>query len=403
MTDLESRLKEAFESRAAAVRPSPDAAADNRHRVRRATRRRHAALACAAAATVAAVTVPMAVSAHLPISRITSGTTSGALVKKKGDPADLTKKSVPVEVPASPAGPMVPVALSPDGSFLARFGSELWQIGAPLTRGQPRPGKSTRLYSLERAFPSAKNPQPNSRYAITPQARIYAFQDGMSCANAAGEVKAGYGPIDTRYGVWADGTHVVYTEQPWAIRAYRLCGHASPKDAETLATSDMLARAHAFPVALSDPTLFYLDSTKLTTLNEIDLSTTPPRFARSLPVPRAMLPAKTSDIGRTWVAAATKQTLAWVNGRTLYLKDRMNGSSDAPVSVDHLPTMSGTSQLTVGNDVIAYSVTDSRGRVGSFVYDLRTHERVVWPGRVFAAGDWLLWQDGRTAKLAKVR
>ncbi|MCP2338230.1 hypothetical protein [Actinomadura rupiterrae] len=411
MIDIEGRLKEAFDARAATVRPGPNPAAENRYRVHRATRRRRAAMACAAAAAVIAVTVPMAVSGGLPDSHVATNRAADALVKKSGDPADFTGAPAPFEIPTSASGRLTPVALSPDGSFLGRIGQQLWALGPRSIAKEA--GVPQKLFSAVAATSRiSATTLATTGFGITPRARVF-LQRGLGASAsltcsvtppATTGMAGGVDGIDPTRPVWLDGDHLVYAEpNGGATRLLISCDRASFGQQTGEGGATWFDKAHAIPVALADPTLFYLDSTNLTTLNQVDVNALPPGSGTRHVLDRRFLPAKASDVGRTWVAGATKRTFAWVDGDSLNIVDRTAREPWTPKTIRPIPKMSGTGQLTVGDHVIAYTVTNARGRVGSFIYNMRSGKRITWPGRVYAAGDWLLWQDGGTAKIAKVR
>ncbi|WP_026411456.1 hypothetical protein [Actinomadura oligospora] len=395
MNDIEDRLRTAFETQAATVRPTPDAATENQRRVRRSDRRRRALIACT-------VTSALVIA---PLVALTTGkgTThrarpalgaSSSLVEAVGDPKDLTGPPPPFAIRDTAPTPAMPVALAPDGSVMALLGRKLWLLGPSRgdgLRSAPVPEPT----SLER--PDVKQAVA---YGTSTQARVLVDARGeMTCVDASGKRTTSY--ASNASGVWTDGVSAVVRLRSGAVQVSGRCPAQKVAEDRSKSGYDALRLDGATPVALW--------GTRLTAVNnrgevlQYDLTSGPPTKAETRPLPISDS-IRLDDGGAPLLySAANATTAVWVNGRSLSTVKAGHNAVTSYVRLPEALDVGKGGQLTLGRDVVAFTVTDALGRVGSFVYDLRTGRRITWPGRVLAAGDWLVWQDGKDMNLAKVR
>ncbi|MFC5186270.1 hypothetical protein [Actinomadura harenae] len=402
MNDIETRLRGAFATRAATVRPGLGAAAENRRRVRRATHRRRALLGGASVVSVLAVGLPVVLGAGGSPKSGSALAGTAPLFRAQGDPESLTISPAPNAIPGELVGvPSTPVALGTDGSFLSLFKDQLWLLGPNDKRPLPR---MSATLDRSKAAPAAVAARPAGAFAVSPSATLSVDSEGtLTCIDRkTGDSTSFPRFVDLSRDLWNDGRRLVLTQRGGTLRTFAGCpDHPSPYSRDT-ALAHVFADANFTVVASSAPAMFALtDNGRLATFTTRG-STLPRRTGWYL-LPPEGAPARTADIGRTWVAGANGTTFAWANGRTLgtfaWTSLRQGPTLRLPAEFD----ASGGRELTVGRDVLAYTVTDQRGRTGSFVYDLRDGHRILWPGRVIAAGTWLLWQKGKETRLGEVR
>lgn len=399
MNDIEDRLRTAFETRAATVRPSPDAAPENRHRVRRVTRRRHTLVACAVASALAIAPLVALTADKGTFQRARPALEAPSpLVKAVGNPVQLTESpSPPISIPVAMASaPAVPVALASDGSFMALLGRELWLLG-------PSRGDGTRQAPVPvptRATQADVNrPDRTIAYAMSPQARVFVDRRGaMTCVDASGSHATLYDPNSS--GIWADGSNVVVRLRSGAVQLSGGCPASAIAGGRTQDNYDVLRSDGTTPIGLWGP--------RLTTVGyrgdvrEYDLVFSRPTAVGFQQFPMTNL-ARLDDGTPAVYSASSTTANVWVSGGSLFTVEPRTSAVQAYARMPKALDAGKGGQLTVGSAVAAFTVTDPHGRVGSFVYDLRTGRQIIWPGRVFAAGDWLLWQDGENVRLARVR
>ncbi|MEV5575145.1 hypothetical protein AB0L06_34340 [Spirillospora sp. NPDC052269] len=407
MNDIEDRLRTAFATQAATVRPTPDAATENNRRVRRSVRRRYA-LTAGAVASVLAVAIPVALTtggrAHGAAPTLAS---SGPLVKAQGNPQDLTGPTGPFQLPAAKAHvPATPMALAPDGSFLARLGNQVWLLGP--SRGTdvrkppvPSPKRLDAPDTYQHAEHEIGSPVAS---AMSPQARVLINSRGeLMCVDARGKRVTSYAPASRTRGVWTDGRNAVVSAPTGTLQVSGGCPDPAAVRNRTEGFNNTLRLNKATPLALRGSLLVTAVPSSGRVV-EYTLPYTPPRIAVVDQLPKGAGPIRLTEDGSPLLyTAANTTTSVWVNGRSLLTLGLNHHEAGPSLRLPKALDVGEDGQLTVGDHVIAYTATDSGGRVGSFVYDLRTGRQIIWPGRVFAAGGWLLWQNGDGMQLGQVR
>ncbi|MER6943743.1 hypothetical protein ABT294_06935 [Nonomuraea sp. NPDC000554] len=176
------------------------------------------------------------------------------------------------------------------------------------------------------------------------------------------------------------------------------------------------------PVAFSYPDVFVVDPHKADGLRQIDVDSGSVVAERPLPEGVGVRPAG-AQRWQLWLAAANRDTFAWVVDSVLRTADRATWQvtearrglptatelnwggrmESTGEKIDMHPHLYGS--LTMGNRLIAYSAVDLVAETGwrSVVYDPRSGQSFELRGLVYAAGDWLVWPDGASYRLARVR
>lgn len=406
MNGIEDRLRDAFGAQADSVRPHAGVHAEHARRIRRASVRRMITIPAVAAATAAAV-----VAAPLTLPAVLDGEQGTLGIGRP--PADLVDKSTIVTIPGEvPGGARFqPEALGSDGSVVGRTpDSRVWKAGS----------KGGALRPLGVRAEGGLSTGPGFTTWIAPGT------SELICRTADGHTReiAPQGANPERP-VLTDGTVIIgndVMDQPFIATGCDDVG----KLVEGPQGSNGYSKAFAYP------TLFAVSpSAKDHGLRMLDVRNA--RFTdRGLPTgvrPQKLTPidggkkkpplerggVKTSTGSKglhmykagpepTWYAAATDRYFAWAVDDRLWIVDRKTWKPAITINREQPMTKEqrAAARLTAGDDVIAYSAA---GR--SNVYDPRpdtpSKRSYLWDGLVLAAGDWLLWSDGRDYRIGRVR
>lgn len=398
MNDIEDRLRGAFGARADTVRPHSGAHTENARRIRRARTRRTVTVPAVALATAAAIAA-----APLTVPGLLDGARNALDGGTGRSPGDLVDEATVVTIPGTlPGGAAFrPRALGQDGSVVGRTADgRVWTAGAE--GGEPSPLGVRAQTGLATG--------PGLVTWIAPE------EWGLHCRTPQGRTRVigrhGTSPHDP---VLVDGGVIIAHDvmgQPYSSTG---CDDLGRGIENRIGGSLGHARAFAYP------TLFTADLSNEHVLREIDVRTD--RVVREHPLPAGVrplkirAPAKIIDMeGKTgrrfqipgsrvedrqkWHAAANDRYFAWAVGGRLRITDRKGWKTVADVRATRRPTeeQKAAARLTAGDRVIAYTV-DGR----SIAYDTESETPHRWQGAVLAAGDWLLWRDGRDYRLGRVR
>ncbi|WP_131738291.1 hypothetical protein [Actinomadura roseirufa] len=416
---IEERLRNAFGAQAETIHPHPGARAENIRRIRRARSSRTMTIpAAAAAVAAAAITGPVAL--HGITDRGPSGASAG--------PGGLVDPSTIVRISTRLPGKAVfaAEALGTDGSVVGRSADgQVWRAGP---RGGVPAGLGVRAQgglATGPGFVTWIAPGGWELHCRTP--------GGASRAITPDDAARVIGPQGTTpdLPVLASGGFVVGSDvmdQPYAVR-----GCAAPGRMVESPGKGVPGRA----VAFAYPTLFAVN-TYYRVMREVDVRTQ--RIVREHPLPTGVRPPDRNEVThltrkpgitgnekgssgqeegealrvlkgkveasetqerRAWQAAAGDGYFAWMTDGVL----RVAARGDWKEKIIPLGTAAGApraltrARLTGGDRLIAITVPGAR----STVYDTRTGTRTDYPGEVYAAGDRLLWRDGRDYRQAEVR
>jgi hypothetical protein len=174
-------------------------------------------------------------------------------------------------------------------------------------------------------------------------------------------------------------------------------------------------------VAFSHPDLFVVEPGNADGLRQVDVESG--TVVAQHPLPEGVKVRTGGPDGwQVWVAAANRDTFAWVVDDVLRTVSRdtweSSGSMRVPSALEYergsviiggrtmpsRPRLGG--ELTAGNRLIVYSAKvelEDEINVRSVIYDPRSGQSFETVGQAYAAGDWLLWQDGDTFRLGRVR
>ncbi|MGI8331251.1 hypothetical protein ACRYCC_14900 [Actinomadura scrupuli] len=414
MSDIETRLRDAFETHAGTVRPHAEARAENRRRVRRSRIRRRSALS-AAVATGVLVTGGVAGLREEPgTAGPGTDSLSSGLRRLTGSPAPATL--IRGRLPGGAA--FHADTLGADGSVLGRSAdSAVWKAGPYETRPVPLGirargglgiGRGLLTWIEPGAFDLKCRSSDGRTRTISPQS---ADPDG---------------PLWVQDGVviWQDVMH-----QPFVAKGCAAPGRIVPGD-----ESDPTDKSVGDMVAVDYPTLFSVNPINGPRMKQVEAPTgrvmgmlpLPAGVRVPVPVPYVELTPARPVVTRTprphetpavvelptfveqprlWSAAAGHGVFAWAVDGVLRLTHD-GASRTRPLVVPARlpkPKREGQTTVTVGNRFVVYSTTTTQGRAHSVVYDLRTRTTMTWPGEARTAGDWLLWRDGTDYRLAHVR
>ncbi|MFC6886250.1 MULTISPECIES: hypothetical protein [Actinomadura] len=387
MTDtIEERLREAFDARAAAVPTHPRALADNRRRLRRAEIRRAALVPCVAAGAAAAVIVPFG--AHA----LKDG---DANALGHGDPGALVDPATVVRIPARlPDGrPFRVDALGPDGTVAGRTpDAQLWR--ADRKGGTPEALNARAQGGVSAGEGSVTWIAPGS-YALECATAGRPRQVLADDAGSGRPVLMDQGTI-----AWNDVMDQPYVASGCAAKRRILPNHG------------LGVLGHA--VALNGSTLFAADLMNDRVLREIDVRSGAIKAEHALPegvrpngkrsvggsahergsIPPPVVTVLTAE--QRWQAAATGRWFAWSVDGVLRVADRTTWRQ--VVRTARVPAASGA-KLTAGDRLVVLST----GKGRSVLYDTATGETTVQDGEAYTAGGWLLWRDGGSYRLGRLR
>lgn len=233
---------------------------------------------------------------------------------------------------------------------------------------------------------------PPDRYlwimAVDGDTHVWPDGESLKCADGAdrGRVRV----LDRRWGgrmsFYADGGAIVWTREDGRVRVAQGC-HGRVRKLPANGVLDAVAYPYAF-VRDTDG------------LRQVDV-----RDGQAQLVPGAppLISSPTAFVPMTLAANAT--LVAWGEAATVTTLDRVTGARrlykpDLPLAGNPM-YFTG---LTAGNRLLAYSMWhQDSGAAYSVVLDPRTGRTAAVHGRVWAAGDWLVWQDGGDYKIARVR
>ncbi|MDL4821575.1 hypothetical protein [Actinomadura opuntiae] len=399
MNGIEERLKDAFGARADAVRPHPGARAENARRIGRSrTRRRVAAPAVAVTAVAAAVAAPTV----LPEASHRAGPNAATGVRSPGNLVDpSTIVTIPAALPGGAA--FTPDALGADGSVVGRTADGRVYTAGP-KGGRPRPlgVRAEGGLAAGKGFVTWIAPGSWKLSCRTSRGRTGVI--GPQGATPADPVLVGGGAV-----IGDDPMN-----QPFVATG---CGDAG----RTVANhgKGMLGQALAFTY----PTLFVADTMNDKVLREIDVRTD--AIVREHPLPPGVRPLKltgksgnggerraVSGTGpeQKWRAAANGDYFASLVDGTLRIVARDGWKTVTALDQGKArgAKADGGTRLTAGDHLIAYTNAGVSGVIDTGALEsARKHPTgirfAVVQGPVLAAGDWLLWRDGRAYHLGRVR
>jgi hypothetical protein len=392
MDDVESRLGDVLGDPGRTVPPADLADRVLRGVAVRRRRRRALAFAAAACAVALAVAVPVA---WRPVGG--EGQTVANSVTGLGDLVDLPG-SVALAVEAPNSGDFFPEALGEDGSVLGRSskGKDLWESGpegGPLrpldavSGGTPATGPGVRVWPGTNIVAPLYCRDRNGTTPVMPENMV-----GTS--------------------LWVSGGMIVGSDttlRPWAAKG---CTKGA-------AVSGVSGEA----VAFSYPDLFVVDPFKANGLRQVDVESG--ALVAERPLPEGVNVRTDADRPQLWLGAANRDTFAWVVDGVLRTANRadwrvtegprlppaeeinVGGGRQLPdgrtfdTIYPHL-----YARLTAGDRLIVYSTIGTLGEGPgwqSVVYDPRSGQSFAFKGLAYAAGDWLLWNDGASYRLARVR
>ncbi|WP_433510815.1 hypothetical protein ACQP2T_44130 [Nonomuraea sp. CA-143628] len=392
MDDVESRLGDVLGDPGRTVPPAD--LADRVHRGVAVRRRRRRALAYAAA--VCAVVLVVGV----PVAWRQAGRGDQTVATSVDGLEDLVDipGSVALQKETKDAGEFFPETLGEDGSVLGRSekAKKLWETGpegGPLRPLNVDAGATPVTGSGIRAWPGTNIVAP------------------LYCQDQSGTTPVmPVNLVGTPF--WVSGGTIVGSDpslRPWAAKG-------CTKGAE-------VPGAVGQAVAFSYPDLFVADPFDAKGLRQVNVESGD--VAAQRPLPEGVNVRRTgADRWQLWLAAANRDTFAWVVDGVLRTADRAdwqvtegprvgqavefnwggtatleNGRSQAMYA--HLGA-----QLTAGNRLIVYTglgELDEGPGWQSVVYDPRSGQSFAFKGLAYAAGDWLLWNDGTSYRLARVR
>ncbi|MEU7827815.1 hypothetical protein [Nonomuraea sp. NPDC049129] len=391
MDDVESRLGDVLGDPGRT--DPPEGLADRVHRgvaVRR-SRRRALAFAAAACAVVLAVGVPVAWRQIGGGEQMVANSIDGLedLVDMPG--------SVALQKETKDAGDFFPEALGEDGSVLGRSdkAKKLWETGPD--------GGSLRPLNVD----AGETPATGSGIRVWPGTNIVAplycqDQNGITPVMPLNLVGSPF---------WVSGGTIVGSDpqmRPWTAKG---CTQGAP-------VSGVSGEA----VAFSYPDLFVADPFDAKGLRQVDVESG--AVAARRPLPEGVnVRATSAERWQLWLAAANRDTFAWVVDGVLRTADRADWQvTEGPRvgrAVELNWGLTGMSKgkyqamyahlgahLTAGNRLIVYTghaEFDERPGWQSVVYDPRSGQSFELQGVAYAAGDWLLWNDGTSYRLARVR
>ncbi|MFG1959672.1 hypothetical protein [Nonomuraea sp. NPDC049028] len=391
MDDVESRLGDVLGDPGRT--DPPEGLADRVHRgvaVRR-SRRRALAFAAAACAVVLAVGVPVAWRQIGGGEQMVANSIDGLedLVDMPG--------SVALPKETKDAGDFFPEALGEDGSVLGRSdkAKKLWETGPD--------GGSLRPLNVD----AGETPATGSGIRVWPGTNIVAplycqDQNGITPVMPLNLVGSPF---------WVSGGTIVGSDpqmRPWTAKG---CTQGAP-------VSGVSGEA----VAFSYPDLFVADPFDAKGLRQVDVESG--AVAARRPLPEGVnVRATSAERWQLWLAAANRDTFAWVVDGVLRTADRADWQvTEGPRvgrAVELNWGLTGMSKgkyqamyahlgahLTAGNRLIVYTghaEFDERPGWQSVVYDPRSGQSFELQGVAYAAGDWLLWNDGTSYRLARVR
>ncbi|WP_214319529.1 hypothetical protein [Nonomuraea sediminis] len=182
--------------------------------------------------------------------------------------------------------------------------------------------------------------------------------------------------------IWVDHGVIVGSDvmrQPWFAK-----GCSGPS--KVASTHDA--------VAFSYPTLFLVDAFNDKKLLEYDIDAAKVTATHELPWGVRVQTMDQPD--QIWYAAATKDHFAWVADGVLRLAAR--NALDQVVVSTKVPQSAKGARMTAGNRLITYTTGNE-----SVVLDSTTGTPYRLTGSAYAAGDWLVWSDGSTYQLSRVR
>ncbi|MBT2229242.1 hypothetical protein [Nonomuraea sp. NEAU-A123] len=386
MDDVESRLRDVLGDPGRTVPPGD--LADRVHRGVAVRRRRRRALALAAAACAVALAVAVPVAWRQVGGQ---GTTVANSVNGFGDLVDIPG-SVAFAGETSDGGDFFPEAVGEDGSVLGRAGKGLWETG-PEGAGPLRP-----LNAVSGAAP-----------AIGPGVRVWPgtnFVAPLYCRDQNGTTTVMENMVGTP--LWVSGGTIVGSDttlRPWTAKG--------------CAKGAAVPGASGEAVAFSYPDLFVVDPFKADGLRQVDVESG--ALVAERPLPEGVNVRTGADRWQLWLGAANRDTFAWVVDGVLRTADRADwrvteGPRVPPAeemdwsgrvqladgrSLNTYPHLSG--RLTAGDRLIVYTAGKIPGGWRSLVYDPRSGQSFEFQGVAYAAGDWLLWNDGASYRLARVR
>ncbi|MFG1685887.1 hypothetical protein ACGFNP_37385 [Nonomuraea sp. NPDC049269] len=389
MDEVESRLGAVLGDPGRTVPPADLAERVHRGVAVRRRRRRALAFAAAACAVALAAAVPVA---WREIGG--QGQTVANSVNGLGDLVDLPG-SAALPAKTTEGAEFFPESLGEDGSVLGRSRKKLWEWG-------PEGGPLRPLGAASGATP-----------ATGPSVRVWPGTNIVTplyCRDRNGTT-----PVmpENMVGtsLWVSGGTIVGSDttlRPWAAKGCTK-GAAVPG-------------AAGEAVAFSYPDLFVADPSKANGLRQVDVESG--ALVAERPLPEGVNVRTSADRSQLWLGAANRDTFAWVVDGVLRTADRADwrvteGPRVPPAG--EIIVGGGTqladgrtfnaqyprlyARLTAGDRLIAYSgLTPGEGASWqSLVYDPRSGQSFAFKGLAYAAGDWLLWNDGASYRLARVR
>ncbi|MEV0586829.1 hypothetical protein [Nonomuraea sp. NPDC050310] len=381
MDDLETRLGEVLAGPGEARPPAGLAGRVHAGVVTR--RRRRRAVAAGACVLALAVAIPLTVRQASDPGRTTVAASAGGI-------ADLVDLPGSIALPPrTPEGTtFFPEVIGEDGSVLGRTDQDkkVWAAGPHTQELQPVTDAAAQVLGTGegglRLWAGASSAYP------------------LSCQDASGATSdpspQGYDPAGP---FWVSHGWVAANDpmrQPWTAKG---CAKGT-----TVSGQGRFSSGHA--VAFAYPDLFVAEESNDRVVRQVDVESG--REVAERPLPEGVPPVTMADPGKDWLAAANGSTFAWVVDRTLRTAPRDTWTpttvpvklpTATPVTVQQ--TTVPQAKLTMGDRLIAYTALELEVGWKSVVHDPVTGRSVELPGRAYAAGEWLVWQDGDSYRLAR--
>jgi hypothetical protein len=392
MDDVESRLGDVLGDPGWTV--APEGLADRVHRGVAVRRRRRRALAYAAAACAVVLAV------GVPVAWRQIGGGDQTVANSIDGLEDLVDVPGSVALPkeTNDAGDFFPEALGEDGSVLGRSdkAKRVWETGPE--------GGPLRALNVD----AGAVPVTGSGIRVWPATNFVA---PLYCRDQNGSTTQIMPANMVGSPLWVSGGTIVASDpllRPWAAKG---CTQAA-----------QVPGISGQAVAFSYPDLFVADSFDAKGLRQVNVESGD--VAAQRPLPEGVNVRTTgADRWQLWLAAANRDTFAWVVDGVLRTADRADWQvTEGPRvgrAVEFNWGLTGISKgksqamyahlgahLTAGNRLIVYTghgEFDERTGWQSVVYDPRSGQSFEFQGVAYAAGDWLLWNDGTSYRLARVR
>ncbi|MEV0994440.1 hypothetical protein [Nonomuraea sp. NPDC050202] len=405
MDDLENRLATLL-GEPGAGDPPPDLAGRIHRAV--ATRRRNrraALLAAVACATAVLVATPL-------VLRNGGGDTAATV-----DPSPLPTVTLTATTPGpSPSRPMttITVTASPEGAAGQAFEERLRrlvavtglvEVEARTASGKPFTpsalGSDGTVLGLTPGGAAAEVPatggaagdagfSAQSGLGAAEGLRTWTEGGEQRCRTADGTTHT-VSPqgADPQAPVWVDGGAIAGSDvmrQPWVAAG---CGEPG-----RTVTDGRPAAGTA--VAFSYPYLFTVEPANDRKLRLVDVRTL--AVAAEHPLPTGVRAHRMGKPLQKWYAAATDTAFVWVAGGVLRSVKHDNWRLERSFGTVPQPGKGEQARMTAGDRLVAYTT----GSV-SLVHDPQTGVTLKQRGLVLVAGPWLLWQEGGSYRVARVR